>query len=641
MSHTNAVPNELIDAGQGGLITRSMAKRCHQKNIAVKRPRPVPNEKASPVEKHLPRKLVAILYADVVGYSRLMGEDEDATHRTLTEYFDLIASIVEAHRGRVMHYAGDAALAQFQASLDALSSAIAVQDMLENRNENLSDNRKVQFRIGINLGDVIEQRGDIYGDGVNVAARLEALAEPGAICISDAVRTAIGNRLPYQYSFIGEHSVKNIKEPVRAYRVIKTNTTSASPPPEANDEPEGISEPIGKPSLAVKPFQNIGSDPEQDHFANGLTYGITSALSRVPGLALINDETPSYGKSKQMTAEELGRCFNVRYVLKGSVLKYGDRIRVNPQLIEVSTGRILWAENIDRALFDVGDLFDLQDEITIEIVTAMDVRLLSGDVTCITRRALNNPEALENYYRGEQLIWGSLSKPELREAQRFFKNAIELEPEAYAGYAAASFAHWLEVISGLSDSPRQSLDRAMELAHQAAHLGDTTGYSHLVMAYVHLSRREFDKALDEATLAVSDRASCPFSYSLKAGLFNYLGRPAEAIEFAKYALRLTPIHPPMYPAILATAYYGSGRYNEAIAAANAAIKLDQRKVEPQLVLAAANTALDRNEGARAAAKKVLKLNPKFSLTKFAASQPYKEQEHLDSFLARLRAAGLE
>ena len=271
----------------------------------------------------------------------------------------------------------------------------------------------------------------------------------------------------------------------------------------------------------------------------------------------------------------------------------------------------------------------------------MDVKLISGDVARIMRKAFKNPEALESYYRGEILLWGTPTRPKLHEAQRLIENSINLEPNVSAGYAAAALAHWVEVISGLSDNPDESLDRAMELARKAIQLEDVTGYSHLLMAYVHLRRREFDEAMIEVTRAVSDRPSCPGAYALKAGVLNYLGRPVDAIEFAEYALRLTPVHPPMYPAVLATAYYGSDRHDEAITATKTAIALDEQQVDPYLIMAASNTVLGHSEAAQQTAQKVLELKPDFNLTEFAASQPYKEQEHLDRLLAHLTSAGLE
>jgi adenylate cyclase len=589
----------------------------------------------------LPRKLVAILYADVAGYSRLTGEDEDATHRILTEYLDLISTTIESHGGQVMHYAGDAVLAQFSSVLDALSAANAIQNELRSRNAPLPDERKVQFRIGLNLGDVIEDRGDIYGDGVNVAARLEALAEPGSVCISDAVRTAIGSKLLFQYAFIGEHRVKNIIEAVRAYRVSDNIAeTSVPSPPRSKTGDASTPLPFGKPSVSIKPFKDMDAIAEKDRLAAAFTNGIIIALTRIPGLVLVGDESPSMVESKQMTVQEIGHRFNVRYVLKGTVQKVGNRIRVSAELMNVSNGRYIWAESIDREIHDFGDFFGVQDEITEEIVTALDVKLLGGEAARLVRRALKDPVALERYYQGEDLLWRSTMKLEFREAQHLFEETIRLEPESPMGYAAGALTYWLEVISGLSDDPSYSLKRAMELAREAIRLDDVTGYAHMVMAHVHLNRREYDEAMSEATQAVTDRPSCPAAYSIKASVLTYLDQAAEAVEFAQYAMRLTPVHPPMYPAVLASAYYGCGRFEEAVAAAKDAIDLKSNDLSPYMYLAASNIALDRTDEAHCVAMEVRDMEPDFSLAGFAKTQPYKEPKTLEQIITRLNNAGL-
>jgi adenylate cyclase len=312
----------------------------------------------------LPRKLAAILYADVAGYSRLTGEDEDATHLALSEYLDLISTTIESHRGQVMHYAGDAVLAKFEAVVDALSGAVGIQDELRARNQDLPDERKVQFRIGVNLGDVIEDRGDIYGDGVNVAARLESLAEPGGVCISDAVRTAIGKKLSYQYASIGDQRVKNIEEPVRAYQVVvDAGVIQKSTPVEQSANFVAVEQ-----SIAVLPFDNLGGDQEQEYFVDGLIEDIITELSKNPDLLVIARNSTFAYKGVAVDARELGEKLGARYLLEGSVRKSNNRLRVSAQLIEASTGHHLWAERYDRELKDI---FVVQDEIVESIIAAL------------------------------------------------------------------------------------------------------------------------------------------------------------------------------------------------------------------------------------------------------------------------------
>jgi adenylate cyclase len=588
----------------------------------------------------LPRKLNAILYADVAGYSRLTGDDEDATHRVLSVYLDLIAATIESHSGDVMHYAGDAVLARFSAVVDALSAAVAIQGELRTRNATLADTRKLEFRIGLNLGDVIEDRGDIYGDGVNVAARLEALAEPGGVCVSDAVRTAIGSKLPYHYAFIGEHSVKNIEEPVRAYRVTDNGVESVATVSTRAAKNGASPIPFGKPSITVKPFEELGADAEQDRLGDAFTNGIVVALTRVPGLVLVGDETPLLAASKRMSVQEIGDRFKVRYVLKGSVQKFGDRIRVAAEVIEISTGKYVWAKNLDREIRDFGDFFGVQDEVVEEIITALNVKLLYGEAARLVRRSLRDPVALERYYQGEDLLWRSSMKLEFQQVQQMFEEIVRLEPESPVGYASGALAYWVEAISGLSDDASQSLARATALAHEAVRLEDVTGYAHLVLAYVYLNRREYDEAMLEATNAVTYRPSCPAAYSIKASVLTYLDQANEAVQFARYAMRLTPVHPPMYPAVLASAYYGCNRFEEAAAAARDSVELESVDLSPSLYLAASYAAMGRTDEAQRTAGEVQQKDPDFTLARFAQTQPYRNSKTLDLLIRRLNSAGL-
>ncbi len=570
-----------------------------------------------------------------------MGEDEAGTLAALKErHAAVIDPKIAGYNGRIVKLMGDGTLAEFASVVDAVQCAIEIQWEMAGRNAETSQDRRIELRIGINLGDVIPDGDDIYGDGVNVAARLETLAEPGGICISGTVHDAIGNKLPIHFDYMGEQDVKNIEKPVRAYRMAGRHASPGATPREASARVQSALRPRGKPSLAVKPFENLSGDPEQNQFTDGLSNGIIVALTRVPNLILIGDESPSLHRSKEMTVQELARAFDVHYVLKGSLRKLGNRIRVNAELMEISTGRILWAEQFDRDLGDISGLFDIQDEITEEIVTAMDVKLLGGDAVRLVRRAFRNPVALQSYFNGESLLWESKNNLELREAQRLLEESIRLEPTCSAGYAAAAVAYWVEALSGQSDTHEKILGLAVDRAQEAIRLNDVTGYPHLILAQVYLSKREFDDASAEANRAVSARPSCPAAYSLKASVLNYLGRPGEAIEYAEYALRLTPIHPPMYPAILACAFYGSERHEEAIAAAKTALELDENHIDPYLMLAASNVVLGHGEDAHWAAEKVRKLKPAFSLAEFAETQPYKDRKHLERLMAQLRSAGL-
>lgn len=584
---------------------------------------------ANPMEERLPRKLAAILYADVAGYSRLTGKDEDATHRTLSEYLDLISATVEQHRGRVMHYAGDAVLAMFDALVDAISAALAIQSELKKRNKSLLGDQKVEFRIGINLGDVIEDRGDIYGDGVNVAARLESLAEPGGICISGTVHDAIGTKLPVQYEFMGEQNVKNILQPVRTYRVI-----CSEPQMDAGGSP-AIS-PTGR-AVAVLPFTNISGDPEQEYFSDGLTEDIITALSYWRAFPVIaRNSTFTYkGTSTrvQTVAEELGAA----YVLEGSVRSSGNRIRVTAQLIDGLTGHHLWAEKYDRALDDV---FELQDEITQKIAATVQPALVKAE---IERSASARPESLRawDYFLRGMALLQKRTIEDNSAAREMFRKAIELDPgygEAWAGLGWG----YLRDIHLRGHKERQSLiDNGIEAARKAVEHDDGSAFARYVLAtaYVWAEDLKLGIAQIERCLELN-----PFYAQAHMALGNRLdlaGRSDEGIEKMERSLELNPRDPtlPEYMGYLARAYTGKGDYETAIDWIERAVTLrgDDANLQYRLAVCLAN--LDRVEEARKALQRCEELRPGW-LAEHSHWQPYSNDERNLKFFAGLRKHAL-
>jgi len=581
-------------------------------------------------------RLAALLSADVVGYSRLMVNDEVATIRTLSAYRDKMTTIVDDSEGRVVDFVGDNMLAEFHSALDAVECAINIQRTLFTLNAKLDEDRRMNFRIGINLGDVLIDGDVIYGDGVNVAARLEGLAEPGGICISESVFTQVHNKLELGFADMGMQTLKNIPDPVRVYRVVVQETDTPSPMAETASQQDAKLPLPAKPSLAVLPFANLSADSKQDYFSDGLTMDIMTALVRIPGLFLISEISMFSYKSQAPSVRELGDQLGVSHVLDGGVRKAGDRVRITARLIETSSGRQVWAERFDRK---IDDIFAVQDEITEKIVEAMDIKLVTGEVSRNIRETIRNPEALESYYHGWQALFGS-TREDISEAQQLFEETMRLEPEASFGYAMASWAHWWAVAQGLSENIDFSLERAKELARKAMDLNDFTGLPHLVMAQVDLFNREHDKALAAAEKAVIARPSCDISFVAKASILIYLGRAIEAIDLAKFAIRLAPVYPPFFQATLAAAYYGSGRYDDAIAAAQETMQSDQNNLDALLILAGANAVLDRKAEAFKAASEVRRIKPDFTLQKYAATQPYKAPEVLEQVIAMLKKAGL-
>lgn len=589
-------------------------------------------------EGDIKHRLAALLSADVVGYSRLMAEDELATVRTLAICREKIKALVGENSGRVVNFVGDNVLVEFPSALDAVSCAIELQNSLGILNAGLPENRHMQFRIGINLGDILVDGDVIYGDGVNIAARLETLAEPGGICVSEMVYSQIHHKLDLNCVDMGARTLKNIPDPVRVYGVLAPSTATAVHKVESISH-QAMPLPLpGKPSLAVMPFVNLSNDPAQDYFSDGLTLDIMTALVRIPDLFLISDISMFSFKLKPVSIKEIGCQLGVSHVLEGGVRKAGEKVRVTARLVQTTSGRQVWADHYDTTL---DDIFAIQDEIAEEIVTAMDVKLVSGEVARTIRKSIRNPDALEAYYRGWQALFGT-KKSDIFESQQHFEDTMRLEPESPLGYALAAWTHWWAIFRGLSEDTSQSLEYATDLARKAVDLEDITGLPHLMLALIHLHKSEHNKALTEAEQAVLARPSCDLSYAAKGYVLNYLGRPADAVELANYAIRLAPVQPlPFYQVVLAAALYGSGKFEEAITAATEALRYDKENLDALLILAGANAASDHMEDAAKIAAEIRQVKPDFTLEKFASTQPYKNPETLEQLLITLRKAGLQ
>jgi adenylate cyclase len=495
----------------------------------------------------------------------------------------------------------------------------------------------MELRIGLNLAEIASSEGRIYGDGVNVAARLEALAQPGGICVSEVVYAQVRNKLDLEFRDLGEQTVKNIPTPIRAFGL---GGRAENPPPETRAPTSNRLAPAIPPrpgirSLAVLPFVNLG-DASNDYFADGLTMDIQTSLVKISGLHLIGEGSTFAYKSRPVTISQLKQELAVEYLLEGAVRRAGDQVRITAQLVETESGRRLWSERYDRVL---DDHFLVQDEITEEIVTALDVRLVSGESARIFRKALRNPQALESFYRGWQALFGT-SREEVREAQRCFEEAIRLEPTSPLAHALAAWAWWWEAFRRFTPTPHASLQRAEDLARRAIELDDTSGLPHLMLAHVHLIRREHEEALAEAERAVLDRPSCEGAFAAKAHILNYVGRAEEAVDLAQRAIDLTPIHPPVWPAILAQAYDASGRFDEAIQAADAVLSIDPDTLDAHLVRICASVALGREDSAASSAADVRRVDPTFRIDDYAETQPYLDPRDLERVVTALRSSGL-
>jgi adenylate cyclase len=565
------------------------------------------------MEDRLPRKLAAILYADVAGYSRLTGEDEDATHRTLSEYLDLVSSSIESYGGQVMHYAGDAVLAKFDAVVDAMSSAVAIQSELNTRNADLPIQRRVEFRIGVNLGDVIEDRGDIYGDGVNVAARLESLSKPSGICISEAVRAAIGNNLALEFEFMGEQDVKNIAEPVRAYQVLNDSGTDP-----------------------VLPFDNLSGDQEQDYFADGLTEDITTGLSKTPDLFVISRNSTFVYKGKTSDSRQVGKELGVHYLLEGSVRKSGTRIRVTAQLIDTTGGSHVWAERYDHEL---ADMFAVQDEIVESILGTLCG--FGGKLAELTRlRALGkgsaNMEAYDYFLRGcEYQRLFDTGDVEFAKAREMFEKAIELDPDSPHAYSGLASFHIRMIRRELYDSRRNPLNQVSELTRKALVLAGPSSTSHRDLGFVCLHERQFGQAKTHFERALALNPNDADLLADVAEFSCYLGGAKEAIELLKKAMRLNPNYPDWYSWSLAFALFTARQYEEALRVLEKTLDTQSRRL-----LSVTYAQAGRLGQARAAAKEYLAVHPHFSIKRWAELEPYEIHADFWHYVQGLRKAGL-
>ncbi len=578
------------------------------------------------------RKLAVILAADVEGYTRLMREAEEPTLETLTEYRAIIDSLIARHEGRIFGTAGDSVMAEFASPVEAVRSAIAIQEELRVRNAELLDDRKMRFRIGVNLGDVMAKGDDLFGDGVNVAARLEGLAEPGGICISGDVYNQIENKLALGYEDLGDQDVKNIAKPLRVYRLNLGGMGAAG-----KTRPGSVPalELPDKPSIAVLPFVNLSGDPEQEYFSDGITEDLITDLAKISGLFVASRNAVFLYKGKAVKPVEVSRELGVRYVLEGSVRKAGDRVRISAQLIDAGTGYHLWAERYDR---DLTDIFALQDEITEKIVKALEVKLTEAEQEQVARRYTDNLEAYDCFLRGRAYQERG-SKESITQAREMFERAIELDPTFAGAYAILSYSYFRDWFSQWSEDP-QALERAFEAAKKAVALDDSLPLAHTYLAWAYLWKKQHEKAIAEGERAIALDPNFAEGYARLGQILSLAGRPEEGLGLVKKAMRLDHHYPPTYLNNLGRAYYAMGQHEEAIAALKGSLTREPDFLSPHLVLAVIFSELGRKEEAQAEVAEVLRISPSASLESQRERAPFKDQAVLERFVSGLRKAGL-
>ena len=632
----------------------------------------------------LKRKLTAILSADVKGYSRLMGEDEEWTVRTLDTFKGVMKNIIPQHHGRVVDSTGDNLLAEFASVVDAVQAAVEIQQVLRAKNSLLPENRRMEFRIGINLGDVIEEGDRIFGDGVNIAARLEGLAEAGGICISGSAFEQIENKLPLNYDYLGEHEVKNIIRPVRVYRALMDNGVvkekSARPtaqgagkkiavfgligvlliiagavlwqfvlrpapapparPPDEKADPQKMAYALpDKPSIAVLPFVNMSDDPKQEFFSDGITEEIITALSKIPHFFVIARNSTFTYKGKAVKIKQVSEELGVQYVLEGSVRRDGDRVRITAQLIDGLSGKHVWADRYDG---DLKDIFALQDQITMKIITELRGKMVSGGEV---RSAARGTKNLEAYLKHMQAIEYStrLTKDDAIQARRLAEEVIALDPEYPKGYIRLAFLSWLDAALGRTDSPQQANARALELIEKAISLDPEDGYSYALRGSILVQMRQYDKGLLDVAKALSLEPNQIGVLNESASALWRAGKPEQALPLMEKLFRLSP-----FPVLgnftgAAIAYNLAGQYEKSAEVSRKAIQRFPPNYLVYVQYSISTSLLGRTEEARASVNELLRLNPQFSIEQFKAFMSrigMKDQTAVEKFVEALRKAGL-
>jgi adenylate cyclase len=583
-------------------------------------------------EKQLERKLAAIFYGDVAGYSRLTGQDEEGTHRILSSYLDAITEAIENHNGKVVHFAGDAVLADFSTVKDALSCAVDAQQDIKARNQDFSDDKKLEFRIGVNLGDVIVDRNDIYGDGVNIAARLESLADSGGVCISGAVYDAIRGKLELDYEFLGEQRVKNIAEPVRAYRVIIESTQLEAPtsPVTATELPD-------KPSIAVLPFANMSGDPEQEYFSDGISEDIITDLSKISGLFVISRNSSFVYKGKSVNVQQVGRDLGVRYVLEGSVRKAGNKVRITAQLIDSNTDGHVWADRFDR---DLEDIFAVQDEVTQKIVSALQVKLSQTEQERLTHRDTDNLEAYDYLLRGKE-HYLRFTREANQQARQLYEKAVELDPNYATPLAELARICVQARNHGWTENLAEPLKQASDFAERAVELNDALPQAHVVLGFINMWKQDHEAAITEVNQGLALDPNHAEGHMYEAIILGFAGQPEESMEAVEKSIHLNPGSPFWYLFAQGNAYFSMGRYPEAVAACIKAAIINPNFIFAHLLLLACYSNLGSQEECKAELEECLARMPDLTVSWAQEVMPYKDRDVHSRFINDLQQAGLK
>jgi adenylate cyclase len=576
------------------------------------------------------RRLAAIFTADVAGYSRLVGADEEGTIDRLSAHRrELIEPKIAEHQGRLVKTTGDGVLAEFASPVKAVRCAIDVQHGMAARNADIPEGSRIEFRIGINLGDVVVDDDDIYGDGVNIAARLENLAEPGSVFISRAVRDFVTDTAELVLEDLGERELKNIAKPVQVFRIAAPAQAVAASQAPAPAVPQ-------KPSIAVLPFNNMSGDSEQEYFSDGMTEDLITDLSKISALFVIARNSSFAYKGRLVKVQEIGRDLGVRFVLEGSIRKSGNRVRITAQLIDAESGGHLWAERFDR---DLTDIFATQDEVVEKIVRTLAVTLTQGEEKRLGRRGTANVAAYEAVLRARELLGGA-TRETVAQARAMYQRAIELDASyavPHAGLAATAVSNY---VSDWADDPSAELDQAERWARRALKLDESEPFAHMALGHVLLWRRDHDGALAEFRSMIALDPNFAQGHSATGLALMYAGRAAEALEAFALSKRLDPHYPSIVLHYLAQANFSLGNYGTAAKQLLERIARTPGTDSSRMMLAACYGHLGRVEEARAAWAELLKVNPDFSLEQRERVLPYKDPRDFARIADGLAKAGL-
>jgi len=581
------------------------------------------------------RRLFAVFAADVEGYSRLMGVDEVGTLKGLTERRAILDRIIGEHRGRIANTAGDSVLAEFGSAVDAVHCAVEAQTVLAEANSSQAPDRRICFRIGIHIGDVLVRAGDLFGDGVNIAARLQSIAKPGGVCISGATYDQVRKVLPVTFADLGVQQVKNIQEPIKAYQVSASN--------EAREldrasviEAESLPPLLEKPSIAVLPFHNMSGDPEQEYFADGMVEEIITALSRFKSLFVIARNSSFAFKGKAIDIKEVGRRLGVRYVLEGAVRKAAGKVRITGQLIDAITGVHIWADRFER---DLTDVFALQDEVTVAVVSAIQPKLLQTEIAIATRRRPENLTAYDFFLRAMQQFYLT-TREGLAEAMRLAHRALELDPRFGLVAALAGLCHMNNVLWGYSTNPQFDRKEAIRLLRLALSDDDDDpeklAWVSLISAYMVC---DSESEIEMADRAVALNPNSYVAWYCRGWVYRVAGLPGEAVRSFERAMRVSPVDPQLHQSVagMGLAFIELGRFDEAIVAGKKAQRQNPSFSPGYRCLVSAFAHLGRDAEAREAAAHLLEVDPAFTISALIARGG---QANSKLLIEGLRKAGL-